>query len=194
MKGKLIKYKDCDYTLMVGNYMYAFTNVPKGLDYRANKLSIKNCQSIENGYDLDELAEEYAKSKHQAPHVWLSYIDHYTQGFQKALELLGDKKFSEDDMISAYFEGTNDGAQFESMMDYDHSDNSEVESFSEQTEQDFRKSLQQTEWEVEVEMICPHPSDTYVCGMQYGCDEDGCNHPNQIPYLDKDGCLNLKRI
>ena len=55
-------------------------------------------------------------------------------------------------------------------------------------------SLQQTEWDVEIEMICPHPSDTYRCGIQYGCDEDGCNHPNQIPRLDTDGCLILKRI
>jgi hypothetical protein len=59
----------------------------------------------------------------------------------------------------------------------------------------YIQSLQQpTEIEVEVELICPHPSDTYVCGMQYGCDEDGCNHPEQIPYLDEDGCLILKRL
>ena len=50
------------------------------------------------------------------------------------------------------------------------------------------------EWEVEIEMICPHPQDTYRCGLEYGCDEDGCNHPNQVPYLDADGCLILKRI
>lgn len=50
-----------------------------------------------------------------------------------------------------------------------------------------------TEWDVEMQMICPHPEDTYVCGIQYGCDEDGCNHPNQAPLLDADGCLILKR-
>ena len=57
-----------------------------------------------------------------------------------------------------------------------------------------KKLFQPNEIDVEVEMICPHPSDTYRCGIQYGCDEDGCNHPNQIPYLDEDGCLILKRI
>ena len=56
------------------------------------------------------------------------------------------------------------------------------------------RSLQQTEWDVEVEMICPHPSDTYRCGLQYGCDGDGCNHPKQVPYLDADDCLILKKI
>lgn len=58
----------------------------------------------------------------------------------------------------------------------------------------YRGSRKKTEWDVEIEMICPHPSDTYRCGIQYGCDEDGCNHPNQIPYLDADGCLILKKI
>jgi hypothetical protein len=53
---------------------------------------------------------------------------------------------------------------------------------------------QPTEIEVEIEMICPHPMDTYRCGLQYGCDGDGCNHPNQIPYLDSEGCLVLKRV
>jgi hypothetical protein len=59
---------------------------------------------------------------------------------------------------------------------------------------EYIQSLQQNEWDVEVEMICPHPEDTYVCGIRYGCDEDGCNHPNQVAYLDSDGCLILKRL
>jgi len=61
----------------------------------------------------------------------------------------------------------------------------------------FNKAMelyQPTEIEVEIEMICPHPMDTYRCGLQYGCDGDGCNHPNQIPYLDSEGCLILKKI
>jgi hypothetical protein len=57
------------------------------------------------------------------------------------------------------------------------------------------QSLQQpTEIEVEIELICPHPLDTYRCGLQYGCDGDGCNHPDQVPYLDSNGCLILKKI
>ena len=58
----------------------------------------------------------------------------------------------------------------------------------------FIQSLQQqTEIEVDIEMICPHPSDTYKCGLEFGCDEDGCNNPNQILYLDENGCLILKK-
>ena len=54
--------------------------------------------------------------------------------------------------------------------------------------------LYDTEIEVEIELICPHPSDTYRCGIKYGCDEDGCNHPDQVPDLDSEGCLILKKI
>jgi hypothetical protein len=61
--------------------------------------------------------------------------------------------------------------------------------------EEIQKQLpNQTKWDVEIEMICPHPQDTYRCGLEYGCDEDGCNHPNQVPYLDADGCLILKII
>jgi hypothetical protein len=50
------------------------------------------------------------------------------------------------------------------------------------------------EIEVGIEMICPHPEDTYRCGLQYGCGDDGCYHPNKVPYLDPEGCLILKKI
>jgi hypothetical protein len=94
----------------------------------------------------------------------------FKEGFQKALEILGDKKFSEDELKLAFFHVQN-----------------------KPTFAVFKESLQETEWDVEIEMICPHPKDTYVCGIQYGCDEDGCNHPNTIPLLDENGCLILKR-
>lgn len=59
--------------------------------------------------------------------------------------------------------------------------------------QTIENSYDLDEFDVEVEMICPHPEDTYRCGIEYGCDADGCNHPNKVPYTDKDGCLILKR-
>jgi hypothetical protein len=52
--------------------------------------------------------------------------------------------------------------------------------------------LHPTEIEVEIEMICPHPKDSYRCGMWYGCDTE-CYHPNKIPYLDSEGYLILKK-
>ena len=53
------------------------------LDGCLNKLSTKNCQAIECGYDLDELAEK------ACPDVISSAHSAFKAGFQKALELMG---------------------------------------------------------------------------------------------------------
>jgi hypothetical protein len=149
------------------------------------KLSLKNCETIKLGYDLDELAEEWCMKpennwSNNNNEVGDNYGS-YKEGFKKAIELLGDKKFSISEVVelckilmSNPFEKC--GKTYQELID------------------NYIQSLQQTEWDVEIELICPHPSDTYVCGMQYGCDGDGCNHPEQIPYLDSDSCLILKRI
>jgi hypothetical protein len=60
----------------------------------ADKLSLKNCQAIENGYDLDELVLK----KDLVKHFGMMVISTLIEGFQKALEILGDKKFSGDDI------------------------------------------------------------------------------------------------
>jgi hypothetical protein len=69
--------------------------------------------------------------------------------------------------------------------------------YNESYELGFKRAMklfQPNEIDVEIELICPHPLDTYRCGLQYGCDGDGCNHPDQVPYLDSNGCLILKKI
>ena len=91
-------------------------------------LSLKNCQTIERGYDLDELAYDYSWN-HQSDPNWGGTIDIFKDGFQKALELLGDKKFSEEDMIKCFNASMDDGwvrADF------------------------YLQSFQQTEWDVEI--------------------------------------------
>ena len=65
------------------------------------KLSIKNCQAIERGYDLDELIDKYCRGNSKIED------DFIKKGFQKALEILGDKKFSEEDMKSIFEYGWN---------------------------------------------------------------------------------------
>ena len=150
------------------------------------KLSIKNCQSIENGYDLDELA---SKTYREFPTDELQHYNRDTQcfkkrkafikGFQKALEILGDKKFSENDMRRALSAGLSIGygRQFEI-------ENKQVEIDS------YIKSLQQTEWDVEIEME-PYA----VCDFEDFIN-DGKTHIIETklrPRLDADGCLILRR-
>jgi hypothetical protein len=140
-----------------------------------NKLSIKNCEEIQRGYDLDELALTHADLKliddderYYQGHKCDKH-DSFIEGFQKALEILGDKKFSEDDLRLAMHFGKFGEAN------------------SQTTTIGFIKSLQQTEWDVE---IC--------CYIGNGDKEsDSFKDPlvtnTGIPKLD-DGCLILRRI
>ena len=90
MKAKLIKV-DNGWVLMVDNIMYATDeNAPYA------RLSLKNCQEIENGYDLDELAEKNT-SDCDASGCYPEYV--FKDGFKKALEILGDKKYSEEEVL-----------------------------------------------------------------------------------------------
>ena len=170
------------------------------------KLAISNCQEIERGYDLDELSKEkypYKKTEMFSCFELDCKQEGFIEGFQKALEILGDNRFSEEDMLRAYNQGGNDGAQFESMMDYDSEDNDETLEFSEKAEKEFIQSLQQTEWDVEIEMgNTPIWENSDVQGHVV-CKKCGeWNESQIIPYnckcvskpkLDANGCLILKR-
>jgi len=177
MEGKLIKHGH-SYTLLKDGKMVAFAH-PEDFDNdnTIGKLSLKNCQAIERGYDLDELAKHCSKQEY---YDWggevfeQDYLDirytAYKQGFQKCLELMGDKKFSEEDLKSAILFGQS------------------MELWKEEEQiQKHIQSLQQTEWDVEIEMECPQT------GCDIECDID-CYEPNKKPKLDSDGCLILRRI
>ena len=153
MKGKLIK-TDLNYILEDDKgVVIASTSLKKeGLS-----LSLKNCQSIERGYDLGELAENHWDENNRHFKDGINPYAHrfgFKSGFQKALELMGDKKFSEDDLMEAYSRGQT---------------NSPIQ------------SLQQTEWDVEIETV---PALSNNGNVYYG----------DIPKKDEDGCLILKRI
>ena len=165
MEGKLIKVEN-GYVLMVNNIMYATDN---------DKLSIKNCEAIANGYDLDELAENNYPT-FNLPLTDTTAIntlkqDSFKEGFQKAIEILGDKKFSEEDMKKVYL------------------NSSKYEWFG-----DCIKSLQQTEWDVEIEMK-KVKDETKIVGAVKGVKGSGnkITTYKSVPKLDADGCLILRR-
>ena len=91
-----------------------------------SKLSLKNCQEIANGYDLENMADFYGAKAKGSLDFKLGANKGFEDGFQKALEILGDKKFSEDDVKKAI------------LLSMKYNDNAVI------------KSLQQTEWDVEI--------------------------------------------
>jgi len=131
------------------------------------KLSLKNCQAIERGYDLDELImQEFNKlSPTKMFYSYSEFLSGWEKGFQKALELIGDKKFSEEDVKLAIQFGSE---YYEPQLDG-------------RTER-FIQSLQQTEWDVEI--VQKEGKDTF----------GNAELTWYNPKLDADGCLILKRV
>ena len=127
MKGKLIK-EDEEYYLE-DNLGVTIASTDKILLKETDtvkKLSLKNCQAIENGYDLDDkISKHLEKNDIEASAKRVQVIR------ELILEILGDKKFSEDDVRKAIEFG---------MKSY--------HSWYDRNEDEFIQSLQQTEWEV----------------------------------------------
>jgi hypothetical protein len=165
-------------------------------DGTVNKLSKQNCDEIFEVVDVEKLADEYivVKPKYRE-HEHNLAVSAYKEGFHKAMELNKDKQFTLEDVLNAYMEGTNDGTQFESLMDYDSEDFDEAHEFAKEAEKEFRESLQQpTEIEVEIEMEL-HPTN-HASGLELTGNKlmDVAILENYQPKLDKNGCLILKKI
>jgi hypothetical protein len=167
MKGKLIKTSNGIYDLFEGTRFISTTDSPDGT---ANKLSIKNCQAIELGYDLEELADEFAKTKSSHSTFQNTHKRDFREGFQKALELMSNKKYSEANLEKAFDLG-------KYVENEDCTDNYLA----------YKQSLQQTEWDVEIIEEC--------LDKDYdGVDRKGDCITTGKPKLDAEGCLILKRI
>ena len=140
-------------------------------------ISLKNCKSIENGYDLDELINKLDTPEGYDQYQYDSGI---RKGFELTLELLGDKKFSEDDVLNLI-------KRSREKKPYNFDGKSTEYKFS---EDELIHSLQVKEWDVE---IC-----CYVDNSNGWLDADSFNSPlltnTGIPKLDSDGFLILKRI
>jgi hypothetical protein len=175
MKGKLYKDNDIHYYLIVDDKIIADSD-SYPLSSITNKLSLKNCRAIERGYDLDELVSE-ADTTHLSR--WTSdshelmFDEGFKAGFQKALELLSDNKFSEEDMKSFARNYYREIRENTSNLLWDD--------LADKCMKEHIQSLQQTEWDVEIETV---PALSNNGNVYYG----------EIPKLDENGCLILKKI
>jgi hypothetical protein len=172
MKAKLIKTGEQYLLKDPNNETVAIT----AGSIKGRMLSLKNCQAIERGYDLDELFNDYYKE--WSPYSDIIDFNVFEAGFQKALEILGDKKFSEEDIAKAYNKGQI--LNIKGRL---------------QTGKNYVKSLQQTEWDVIVE---PKKviDETKIVGSVKGVKGSGnkITTYKSVPKLDANGCLILKRV
>ena len=183
MEGKLYKSPNGEhYYLTVDGKIFAEIG-GHPLKTINQSLSLKNCEAIANGYDLDEirkLADEDFEcelgdgpTNNESINSMLkkSNANGAEWGFQKAIEILGDKKFSEEDIRNAM-----------ERVWYWHEDNQDKDcpTLYELIPKHIQ-SLQQTEWDVEIVMDRV-PADRAPNGW------------DEFPKLDEDGCLILRRI
>ena len=165
MEGKFeLQFEDNEYYLVDGNSNDTVATTDKVLlkeyDGYMKKLSFKNCEAIANGYDLNDIINENCDKWNTEKANGIEI------GFQKALEILGDKKFSEDD-LDKVIEMSRDIRYITYSID------------------DIIQSLQQTEWDVEI---------VIECGEVKQCEcssNENCLNPQ--PKLDADGCLILRK-
>ena len=156
MEAKLIK-SDVQYRLHNEEGIVIATSTD-------GKLSIKNCQTIERDYDLDEEISKIVKTivpDDRGTDIWYgTSMAVGKQCFQKALEVNSDKRFTFKEMVDCWNKALNFQEHKETLGDY-------------------MQSLQQTEWNVEIVM-----GDPIGIGDKYT--------PDTKPKLDEDGCLILK--
>ena len=149
------------------------------------KLSLHNCEDIERGYDLENLSRERLSTRfdeNSGYHKFV-FVEAYKEGFLKAMEIIGDKMYTESHM--AYMMAKT--CEFVE----NHLDRiSSVEFFN-----NTIKSLQPKEWDVEIQM---ENKQQLTNGYK--------NQPDNVigfiaayenvvvPKLDDDGCLILRRI
>lgn len=138
-------------------------------DITKQRLSFKNCENVFVGYDLDELVEENFKTtSFGTTNKWVAH-ETFRKGFRKALELMGDKKFTEEDMLKAFEKGALFGSTKTGNTHY------------------FDEMIKKLKSRVRVKLS------TTCDGVQTGLCSDLCDC-NLIINRDKDGCLILERL
>lgn len=159
MKGKVFKTGN-DYLLkdINGETLAITSGTMEG-----RMLSLKNCQSIERGYDLVDIKKKIFNGFDGCPDSFtLAAVE---RTIEVMMELMGDKKFSEEDVIPMIEKSRETGLTAEYLI----------------------LAKQQTEWDVEVERQCIDPN----CD---GINRKGECIPGKNPKIDADGCLILKRV
>jgi hypothetical protein len=180
MRGKLIKEMFGGvghYTLFIDSHLIPYAKDGSGHGYM--KLSLKNCQAIENGYDLYELSEkEYLLHENNeelfgdSPDLISAYKAGVWDGLKRMAEIIGDKKFSEGDIRLAMHFG-----KF-------------GETNGQTTTIGFIQSLQQFEWDVKVEVEIKtelSPGATCIADSDY-------INVTRVPKLDGNGFLMLNAV
>ena len=187
MKAKLIKVNDYyylreSYKTGIGGAVCERTLGTTNSQGELGKLSKQNCDELFRVTDVEKLAEEEIPNDGFADTALMQ--KGFIKGFNKAMELMKDKQFTEEDMRTAMTYGVvQEGTGFEDIHSVDDLFNLIL-----------RKVSQPAEIEVEIVMEL-HPVN-HASGLELTGNEfmDFAILENYKPKLDSTGCLILKKI
>lgn len=170
-----------------GKYGLIIMNAPIYIDFTNHSTSFKNCQEIEFGHDLNELAILHAsESTTDFPLYNTPEFYSFKAGFQKRDELSDDKFFSKDDIAKYIREYST--LLLNSIKDKGHPTPNTLP-----LPEDFVDSISVGEWDVEVVFKNSRTGKVIKSESELEWDEDGkCDVA--VPKLDGEGKLILKRI
>lgn len=133
------------------------THSTKPFGGNAIAISLHEVKELIGEVDVNVKAHKYSTNYRCPATNDQEYCKHdivsgYNNGYNQALEDNKEKKYTEEDILNAFREGTNAGALHERLCDYDTGDFEDAEQYSDSYEESFIQSLQQpkTEWEVEI--------------------------------------------
>ena len=190
MKGKLIKRSNSRFDLYTIEDVNQVNTIASSFDNPKGKLSVKNCESIVNDFDLYGEAVDYAaRQGHPSPEGFsdeqVGLLHGYIDGYEQAIKNFGDKKFTAEDMRKAFSYGMDVYAEpndWDKINPYQKLNN-------------YIQSLQPNSWDVEVEMK-KVIDETKIVGTIKGVKGSGnkITTYKSVPKLDENNCLILKRI
>lgn len=152
IEGVLEKVSDSCYHLYVDDELYV----------NMNSLSLHNCQAIERGYDLDELADDFIRCpKDMRTLSEDREINSFKKGFKMRDEMLSDKKFTDEDVRKAIHL-----SRTKNRDEYVHSENKIIQ------------SLQKNKWNVLIDVEWnPVSNNCSSCGSGGNAMSKPCDHP-----------------
>jgi hypothetical protein len=181
MKAKLTKITDIYTLIREDGKMIASDDMVLQKNYQIDKLSREKCDEIFGIIDVEKLAEESVPDGFRT--IW-------KDGFNRAIELNRDKLFTLEDMRKAFKVGFSQGFA---------SDIISMHNLPEEKEKLFDEFIRpiQPSIEIEVEIETKKVIDsTEIIGAVKGVKGSGhkINTYKQVPKLDADGCVILKKI
>jgi hypothetical protein len=180
MKAKLIKKEDDFYSLKVDGFVMA-TSSGMLVDY---KLSKENCDKLFEVVDVDYLVDKFVDNLNVSEKVEKDVQFGYQEGLIKAMELMGYKKYTDDDIVGAFMAGHLRGMSTDMGEDNPHPICSEYLNSIQQPREIEVEILTGTLWR-QIDVIDP---------ITHTCKSHISKSSKEEPMLDKNGCLILKKL